>query len=90
MLICNDTVTVCLYTTGKKQPPKPDKKESKAKRPGSGKSQHSGDEEEEKLPPPPLTITISVELHNWKTAQDSIPKQTVVEKMALLEQIIAE
>ncbi|XP_072044181.1 leucine-rich repeat-containing protein 43-like isoform X2 [Amphiura filiformis] len=74
---------------GKKPASKPDKKESKAKRPGSGKSQHS-DEEEEKPPPPPLTVSISVELHHWKTAQESIPSQTVMEKMALLEETIHE
>ena len=91
-ILCTDTkiLTSNLFSpTGKKSGVKPDKKESKAKRPGSGKSQHS-DEEEEKHPPPPLTISISVELHHWKTAQDSIPKQSLLDKMALIEEAIVE
>ncbi|XP_022085876.1 leucine-rich repeat-containing protein 43-like isoform X2 [Acanthaster planci] len=55
---------------------KPDKKDSKMKRPESQLS----DEDDRQAPPPPLNVHIQVELHHWLTARDSIPKPPVVKQ----------
>ncbi|PIK59795.1 hypothetical protein BSL78_03250 [Apostichopus japonicus] len=56
-----------------KKPGKLDKADSKAKiSPPKGTVEE--ETEEETPPPPPLTVSLSVELVKWTTAQDSIPK----------------
>ena len=64
-----------------KKPAKGDAKDAKkdaggkgGKRPISGVTIAGEDDEEKPPPPPPLTVTVQLELVQWKTAQESIPK----------------
>ena len=63
--------------------PKADKKEKggKADKGGDKKAAAPGDgDDEPPPPPPPLEVAVSVKLHHWKTAMDSLREERQLEE----------